>query len=94
MCTGIDRETHQYIKKKSPVQPGDFIEFFAEIDLLGGLSACPAGDCAIREPGEEWNCYPLRVEIFRPKEGALAGWTPPSRNPYAGDHGVHARGII
>jgi len=90
MCTGFDRETHQYIKKQSPVRPGDFLEFFAEIDLLGALSACPAGDCAIREPGEEWSCYPLRVDIFRPRKGALAGWTPPSRNPYAGDHGVHA----
>ena len=90
MCTGFDRETHQYINKASPVRSGDFLEFFAEIDLLGALSACPGGDCAIREAGEEWSCYPLRVEIYRPKKEALLGWTPPSRNPYAGDHGVHS----
>lgn len=89
MCTGFDRQTHQYIKKASPVRPGDYLEFFAEIDLLGALSACPAGDCAIRDEGEEWACYPLRVEIHRPRKGALGDWVPPSRNAYAGDHGVH-----
>jgi uncharacterized protein len=90
MCTGFDKETHQYIKKASPVRPGDFLEFFAEIDVLGALSACPAGDCAVREPGEEWTCYSLRVEIYRPRADALAGWAPPGRNAYSGDHGVHA----
>ena len=49
MCTGFDRETHQYIKKASPVRAGDYLEFFAEIDLLGALSACPArGLCNAR----------------------------------------------
>ncbi len=46
MCTGFTRDTHQYFMKASPVRPGDFIEFFAEIDLLGALSACPGGDCS------------------------------------------------
>ena len=45
MCTGFTRDTHQYFMKASPVRPGDFIEFFAEIDLLAALSACPGGDC-------------------------------------------------
>jgi hypothetical protein len=45
MCTGYTRDTHQYFMKASPVRPGDFIEFFAEIDLLVALSACPGGDC-------------------------------------------------
>ena len=45
MCTGFTKDTHQYFMKASPVRPGDFIEFFAEIDLLGALSACPGGDC-------------------------------------------------
>jgi uncharacterized protein YcgI (DUF1989 family) len=35
MCTGYTRDTHQYFMKASPVRPGDFIEFFAEIDLFG-----------------------------------------------------------
>src|SRR6516162_5481983 len=43
MCTGYTRDTHQYFMKASPVRPGDFIEFFAEIDRLIALSACPGG---------------------------------------------------
>ncbi|MFW6024263.1 MAG: urea carboxylase-associated family protein, partial [Dichotomicrobium sp.] len=34
MCTGFTRDTHQYFMKASPARTGDFIEFFAEIDLL------------------------------------------------------------
>ena len=43
MCTGFTRDTGQYFMKASPVRPGDYLEFFAEIDLLGALSACPGG---------------------------------------------------
>jgi uncharacterized protein YcgI (DUF1989 family) len=32
--------------KASPVRPGDYIEFFAEVNLLGALSACPGGACS------------------------------------------------
>jgi uncharacterized protein YcgI (DUF1989 family) len=46
MCTGFTHDTHQYFMKASPARPGDFIEFFAEIDLLGALSTCPGGDCS------------------------------------------------
>ena len=38
MCTGFTNDTHQYFMKASPVRPGDYIEFFAELDLLGVLS--------------------------------------------------------
>ncbi|HFC04370.1 MAG TPA: DUF1989 domain-containing protein [Rhizobiales bacterium] len=85
MCTGFTRDTHQYFMKASPVRPGDYIEFFAEIDLLGGLSACPGGDCSASHSDDAAKCYPLLVEIYRPQEGSLAGWTPPPRNGYAGD---------
>ena len=64
MCTGFTRDSHQYFKKASPVRPGDFLEFFAEIDLLGALSACPAGDCGANlRPGEAM-CHPLLIEVF------------------------------
>jgi uncharacterized protein YcgI (DUF1989 family) len=46
MCTGFTRDTGQYFMKASPVRPGDYLEFMAEIDLLGALSACPGGDCS------------------------------------------------
>ncbi len=48
MCTGVTRDTGQYFMKASPVRLGDYLEFFAEIDLLRCLSACPGGDCSPR----------------------------------------------
>jgi hypothetical protein len=88
MCTGFTRDTHQYFMKASPVRPGDFLEFFAEIDLLGALSACPGGDCGTSHSDDIATCYPLGIEIYRPAEDALAGWQPPSPNAYSGDHGT------
>jgi len=88
MCTGYTRDTHQYFMKASPVRPGDFIEFFAEIELLGALSACPGGDCGSSHSSDTAKCYPLKVEILRPREGALAGWRSPSPSGYSRSHGV------
>jgi uncharacterized protein YcgI (DUF1989 family) len=66
MCTGFTRDTHQYFMKASPVRPGDYIEFRAEMDLLGALSACPGGDCGSTHSSDVAECHPLLVEIFRP----------------------------
>lgn len=90
MCTGFTRDAHRYFMKASPARPGDFIEFFAEIDLLAALSACPGGDCGADHSSDAAACHPLKVEIFAPDPGDLAGWQPPLRNPYAGGHGVKA----
>lgn len=87
MCTGFTRDTHQYFMKASPVRPGDFIEFFAEIDLLGALSACPGGDCGATHSSDAAACHPLKVEIFATEPELLKGWTPPERNPYGRGHG-------
>jgi len=88
MCTGFTQDTHQYFMKASPVRPGDFIEFFAEIDLLGGLSACPGGDCSAQHSSDVASCYPLVVEIYKPGEGTLEGWESPQVNGYDGTHGL------
>ena len=88
MCSGFTRDTHQYFMKASPVRPGDFIEFFAEIDLLGALSTCPGGDCSASHSDDSANCYPLQVEIYRPRDGALAGWQSPLRSAYSQSHGT------
>ena len=87
MCTGFTRDTGQYFMKASPVRPGDYIEFFAEIDLLGGLSACPGGDCSSTHSSDEAACFPLLVEVFEPAEGVLADWRPPQPNAYGRSHG-------
>ena len=70
MCTGFTRDTGQYFMKASPVRPGDYLEFFAEIDLLGALSACPGGDCSSEHSSDTAACHPLLVEVFAPDPGA------------------------
>lgn len=87
MCTGFTRDTGAYFMKKSPVRPGDYIEFFAEMDLLGNLSACPGGDCSATHSSDEAACYPLLVEVFAPSEGSLPGWSPSQQNGYDRTHG-------
>lgn len=87
MCTGFTRDTGQYFMKASPVRPGDYLEVFAEIDLIGGLSACPGGDCSTQHSSDQAACHPLLVEIFAPKPGALKGWNTPMPNDYDQSHG-------
>ena len=64
MCTGFTNDTKQYFMKASPARVGDYLEFRAEIDLLGVLSACPGGDCSSTHSSNKAKCYPLKVEIF------------------------------
>ncbi|MGB8811774.1 MAG: DUF1989 domain-containing protein [Paracoccaceae bacterium] len=87
MCTGFTRDTGQYFMKASPVRPGDYLEFFAEIDLLGGLSACPGGDCSTEHSSDTATCHPLLVEVFTPA-AAPKGWVSPAVNGYNRRHGV------
>lgn len=88
MCTGFTADTHQYFMKASPVRPGDFIEFLAEIDLTGVLSACPGGDCSAEHSSDVAECHPLRVSILKPEVGALGGWSQPKVSGYMGGHGL------
>lgn len=88
MCTGFTRDTGQYFMKASPVRPGDFLEFFAEIDLLGNLSACPGGDCSSEHSSDTAPCHPLLVEVFSPAEGHLTGWQSSAVNGYDRSHGA------
>ncbi len=87
MCTGFTRDTGQYFMKASPVRPGDFLECFAEIDLLGVLSACPGGDCSSTHSSDEARCFPLEVEILEP-QAPPTGWKPPAINGYDRSHGL------
>ncbi|GAB3458686.1 DUF1989 domain-containing protein [Streptomonospora sediminis] len=93
-CTGLNGED-RYFMKASPAREGDHIEFFAETDLLMALSTCPGGDLSVDLWGPEAGdplsvCRPLAVEVLRPAENLLAGWSPPQRADYAGMHGVRA----
>ena len=86
MCTGFTKDTHQYFMKASPVRIGDYIEFFSEIDLLAGLSACPGGDCSLSHSSDDAVCYSLKVEIYECLDNDLKNWREPETSNYSGDH--------
>lgn len=88
MCTGFTKDTHQYFMKASPVRPGDFLEFFAEIDLLGALSTCPGGDCSTEHSSDAAACYPLEIQIFTIDPQTLSGWSSPKPSAYCRGHGL------
>lgn len=83
MCTGFTRDKGLYFMKKSPVRVGDYIEFCAEIPLLGALSACPGGDCGSEHSSDATPCYPLLVEVFASDDP----WKDPPLNGYDRSHG-------
>ena len=82
-CTGLNDED-RYFMKACPARRGDYFEFFAEIDLIGALSACPGGDCGSSHSSDAARCYPLKVEIFRPHGEALRSWRSPEVSAYSG----------
>ncbi len=84
MCTGFLAPTYQYFMKASPVRPGDYIEFFAEIDLIVGLSACPGGDCSAEHSSDAAACYPLQVDVFTPEHPVTLTSQP---SAYSQSHG-------
>ncbi|MCC5885605.1 MAG: DUF1989 domain-containing protein [Gammaproteobacteria bacterium] len=96
-CTGLNA-SDQYFMKASPARPGDYLEFFAEIDLLCALSACPGGDLSVPLWGPEAGdplqvCRPLAVEVYRLEPALLEGWSAPELPDYRGRHGMAAPSI-
>lgn len=87
MCTGFTRDTGQYFMKASPVRPGDHIEFIADIDLLGALSACPGGDCGSTHSSDDATCHPLQVELLAPSDACLATFSSSRLSGYDRSHG-------
>lgn len=88
MCTGFTLDTHQYFMKASPVRAGDYIEFIADIDLLGALSACPGGNCGSSHSDNRTLCYPLQVEILKPVDSVLLNFKIELPNAYDRSHGL------
>ena len=88
MCTGFTRDTGQYFMKASPVRPGDYLEFFAEINLIVGLSACPGGDCSSEHSSSEAICHPLELEIYKNSSENNLERAEPIANSYSGAHGI------
>lgn len=88
MCTGFTADTGQYFMKASPARKGDFIEFFAETDLLGVLSACPGGDCSSEHSSDTARCHPLQIDVLTPDPETLANWQRPQPSGYDRSHGL------
>lgn len=83
----------RYFMSASPARPGDYLEFFAEIDLLCALSACPGGDLSVDLWGPDAadplaTCKPLGVEVYDIDPVLLDGWEPPRTPGYRGMHGL------
>ncbi|MEI6109745.1 MAG: DUF1989 domain-containing protein [Actinomycetes bacterium] len=94
-CTGLN-DKDQYFMKTCPAKKGDYFEFFAEIDLIAALSTCPGGDLSVPLWGPDAKdpvdvCRPLGIEVFKPTESLLAGWSQPEFAQYAGRHGLKAK---
>ena len=88
MCTGFTNDTKQYFMKASPVRPGDYLEFFAETDLLGVLSACPGGDCGSGHSSDEAKCYSLKVSTWSVDKEFLKNIKPSNISTYNKNHGL------
>lgn len=91
-CTGLN-DDDQYFMKACPAREGDYLELFAEIDLLCALSCCPGGDLSVdlwgpnaRDPLA--TCHPIGVEVFKLEDTVLQGWRQPEYAPYGGGHGM------
>ena len=96
-CTGLNADD-QYFMKASPARPGDYLEFFAEIDLLCALSACPGGDLSVPLWGPDASdplevCRPLAVEVYQLDPALLEGWSAPVVPDYRGSHGMAAPSV-
>ncbi|MDF3084697.1 urea carboxylase-associated family protein [Burkholderia sola] len=91
-CTGLN-DDDKYFMKACPAKPGDYLEFFAEIDVLCAMSTCPGGDLSVPMWGPDARdpidvCRPLGVEVYRLDPSLLEGWSSPSVAPYRGQHGM------
>lgn len=97
--TGLDKDG-RYFMEPCPAKAGDYWEFFAEIDVLCAVSACPGGDLSTWGWGEGDEagetdmlscCRPLAVEVYSMKDedAVLKNWKAPERSAYKGMHGYN-----
>ena len=61
---------------------------FAEINLLGALSACPGGDCGSEHSSDVAKCYPLKVSIWDVDKKYLDGISFSKTSSYNRSHGI------
>ena len=86
--SGTRNSVTQSSSSRASVRPGDYLEFFAETDLLGALSACPGGDCGSEHSSDVAKCYPLKVSIWDVDKRFLEGIKISKISSYNRDHGL------
>lgn len=98
--TSLDSEG-RYCMESSPSTMEDYIEFFAETDLLCALSTCPGGDLSRwgwigAKEGDEISeedvmketCRPIKVQVYSVERESLNGWKESKTSNYTGKHGM------
>ncbi|KAF2084041.1 meiotic chromosome segregation protein, partial [Saccharata proteae CBS 121410] len=106
--TGLNPQG-QYFMEASPAQPDDYIEFFAEQNLLCALSTCPGGDLSewgwvgVKEGEDEegegaermrGTCRPIKVEVFEIAEEVRGEVLEGWERPeVSGYAGMHGMGV-
>ena len=79
--TGLDSDLEIAFTEASRAKKGDFLEFFAEIDVLCAISNCRCGDSSVVLRGlgrgdPTATCKPLGIEIYDVDPALLEDWTP------------------
>ncbi len=92
--TGLNHDD-LYFMRDCPAKAGDYLEFFAEIDLLCALSTCRAATCRCRSGGRtpatrSRSAVRSPSRFYRLDPAVLAGWSSPQVAPYRGGHGLRA----
>jgi uncharacterized protein YcgI (DUF1989 family) len=60
----FDVETRTEVGEPSDARKGDYVEFYAEIDVLMAVSLCPNGSDSMQVNLGEWDATPLGIEIY------------------------------
>lgn len=62
--TRVDAQSDQYVTEASDAVAGDYVELYAEIDIVLAISACPMGSGAHTAESGRRDPSPLRAEVF------------------------------
>lgn len=63
--TRIDPGVHQYVTQQPDVEPGDYVEIYAELDLVVAISTCPMGSGRFRAESGLRDPKRLLAEVYR-----------------------------
>ena len=62
--TRIEPKTSRYVTEASDAKAGDYVEFYAEMNVLLAISACPLGSGRFAAETNKSDARPLLAEIY------------------------------